>query len=208
MNDARASRTLGNMWVRGAAIRPVPAFAVVHNEMLDDVESDLARGGEVVRSDLDQAFERFENTQPIVSDYIADVLSGPLDETALALGYFLSVAVWLAFDRSFGARLGIVTEDVLADTVASVRAEEELRRDRAAEPLDVDDIIAIEQPHILKFVHAHVEAALEVDADATNEVDVDDVHYVYRAILVLTLAMSRAVAHPAGFDTRLLSCVS
>ena len=186
------------MWVRGAAIRPVPAFAVVNHDTLDDVESDLAQGGEVVRGELDRAFERFESTQPIVSDYIAEVLSGPLDETALARGYFLSVAVWLAFDRSFDARLCVVTEDVLADTAASVRAEEELRRDRAAEPLDVDDVIAIEQPHILKFVHAHVEAALEVDADAAHEVDVDDVHYVYRAILVLTIALSRAVEHPAG----------
>ena len=44
--------------------------------------------------------------------------------------------------------------------------------------------MAIEQPGILAFVNEHVDAALEPqDADA-REVDVDDVHVVYRNVLV------------------------
>ena len=62
---------------------------------------------------------------------------------------------------------------------------------------------------MVAFVHDHIEAALETQelcedsatfADGTRarDVDVDDVHAVYRMILLETLALSHAVA--AGPD--------
>lgn len=191
------------MWVRGAAIRPVPPHAVVAGEVLEQVERDLASDSDHARGELDDAFGRFERTQPQLADGISQVLAKPLDETALALGYFLSIAIWLAFERAFGARLGEVSADALKATEDALALEEELRAQNGAEPFDLDDVVAVQQPGVLAFVHEHVDAALDVvaraegDPGGEREVDVDDVHTVYRAILVLVLALSHAV-QPLG----------
>lgn len=214
------------MWGKGSAIRPVPRWAVVEAQVLDAVERDLSRDEGGV--DLDDAFGRFEATQPHLAARIGEVLGRPLDETALALGYFLSIAVWLAFDRAFGARVREVNEEALAATESALALEEELRAQNAREPLEIDDVVAQEQPGVLAFVHEHVEAALEGAASLPSpealprsaamqrraapsegastgaetgeeesqelDVDVDDVHAVYRAVVVMTLALSHAVA--------------
>ena len=86
------------MWVRGAAIRPVPHYAVVDREILDRIEDELAENGLSPKSDLDDAFGRFEKTQAALAQLSARILARPLDETALALGYFLTIAVWLSFE--------------------------------------------------------------------------------------------------------------
>ena len=181
-------------WVRGAAIRPVPAYAVVPGATLAAVERELARDEDDARSALDLAFHRFEDTQPNLADKMGDVLAKPIDETALALGYFLSIAIWLAFERAFPDRLALVTEDAVRATEAALTLEEELRASHSDEPLELDDVVAMEQPGVLSFVNEHLEAAL----DPPREVDVEDVHLVYRAILVLTLALSHAVSPEGG----------
>jgi hypothetical protein len=192
------------VWVRGAAIRPVPAYARIAEDTLDALERELAHESDGAQKELDLAFRRFEDTQPSLAEKMSDVLAKPIDETALALGYFLSIAIWLAFDRTFGERLSRVTDDSVQATEAAIALEEELRASHGHEPLELDDVVAMEQPGILSFVHEHVEAALdpglendEGDTDEEGkrrEVDVDDVHAVYRAILVLTLSLSHAVA--------------
>jgi hypothetical protein len=192
------------VWVRGAAIRPVPAYARIGEDTLDALEQELAYESDGAQKELDLAFRRFEETQPSLADKMTDVLGKPIDETALALGYFLSIAIWLAFDRTFGERLSRVTDDSVRATEAAIALEEELRASHGDEPLELDDVVAMEQPGILAFVHEHVEAALDPgveseeneahDATKRREVDVDDVHAVYRAILVLTLSLSHAVA--------------
>ncbi len=74
--------------------------------------------------------------------------------------------------------------------------DEELRRADPAEALDSDDVIAMEQPYLLEFVHEHVDATLEAHAE---EVDVDDIHIVYRTVLIEILALSYAVQRPSGY---------
>lgn len=186
------------MWVRGAAIRPVPAYAVVSQDVLAAIEHELAESGSGDNPEIEDAFARFERTQPHLAQFAADVLQKPLDETALALGYFLNIVVWLAFERAFGERLAEVTEGQLEAAQAAVSLEEELRATHSEEPLDVDDVMAIEQPAILAFLNEHVDAALEPTDDA-REVDVDDVHAVYHAALVVTLALSHGV-RPVGAE--------
>jgi hypothetical protein len=196
------------MWVRGAAIRPVPRYAVVERGTLDGIEHELAEDSPRARDELDGAFARFESTQPNLADSISQVLARPLDETALALGYFLSIAVWLAFERTFGdQRLREVSADALKATAEAIALEEELRATNGAEPLDIDDVVSLEQPHVLAFVHEHVDAALDPAARAAQdggepgevrEVDVDDVHAVYRATVLLTLCLSHAVVPVDG----------
>jgi hypothetical protein len=189
-------------WVRGAAIRPVPAYAVVADRTLAGIERDLASEDEGERGEVDSAFQRFEATQPSLAAHMSDVLQKPIDETALALGYFLGLAVWLAFDRSFGTRLSAVTDEGLRATEAALTLEEELRATHTDEPLEIEDVVSIEQPSVLAFVNEHVEAALDPHGETGREVDVDDVHEVYRAILVLTLALSHAVVPERGSKTR------
>lgn len=186
------------MWVRGAAIRPVPPYAVVPREVLERVEQELAEGGLGTKTELDDAFERFERTQPALAQHAADILARPLDETALALGYFLTIAVWLGFERAFRDRLGVVTEEERAAADAALELEEQLRASNTEEPLDLEDVMAIEQPGVLAFLNEHVEAALEPEEDGSADVDVDDVHLVYRSVLVETLALSHAVAPTGG----------
>ncbi|HEX8792067.1 MAG TPA: hypothetical protein VF765_14025 [Polyangiaceae bacterium] len=188
------------MWVRGAAIRPVPKYAVVERSTLERIEQRLADDSSRGREDLDAAFARFESTQPHVADAVSQVLSRPLDETALALGYFLSIAIWLSFEQTFGEqRLREVSADALQATAAAIALEEELRASRGDEPFDLDDVVSIEQPNVLAFVHEHVDAALTTQEDGGGrEIDVDDVHAVYRATILLTLCLSHAVVPVDG----------
>jgi hypothetical protein len=154
------------MWVRGAAIRPVPRYAVVGAATLEQIERELADDSQRAREELDGAFARFEATQPHLADAISQLLSKPLDETALALGYFLSIAIWLAFERTFGeARLREVSPDSLEATDQAIELEEELRAAQGNAPLDLDDVVSIEQPNVLAFVHEHVDAAVDPSAE-------------------------------------------
>ena len=85
------------MWVRRAAIRPIPLYARVPSEILQRVEGELSGDDEDDEEKLSGAFARFERTQPALSARVAAALAKPAEETALALGYFLSLAVWMAF---------------------------------------------------------------------------------------------------------------
>lgn len=181
------------MWVRRAAIRPVPRFAEVGEAVLARIEDDLARDAEGSKLKLDEAFARFERTQPALSSRLSDELAKPLDDTALALGYFLTLAVWLGFDETFGENVERVSDLELRGVEESLDLDEQIRLSDPAEAVDSDDVIAMEQPHLLAFVNEHLDAALEANAD---EVDVDDVHKVYRVVLIEILALSYAVRSP------------
>ena len=191
------------MWVRAAAIRPVPGYAVIDSEVMSRIGEELAgEDADATKGDLDRAFARFEESQGPLSDFMTEVLAQPFDQEALALGYFLAIAVWLGFDRAFGRRLGRVPEDAIRATQEAVALEEELRAAHGEEPLDLDDVVAIEQPGVMRFVNEHVDVALEIGDGHASEVDVDDVHAVYRAIVVLTLALSHAVEPEKGVRPR------
>jgi hypothetical protein len=195
------------MWVRGAAIRPVPRFAVVPRSTLDQIERELADDSPRAQGELDGAFARFESTQPQLADAISQVLARPLHQTALALGYFLSIAVWLSFERTFGeARLRPVSSDALSATDQAIALEEELRAAHGDAPFDLDDVVSVEQPNVLTFVHEHVEAAFAPSSrpdGAAKETRPreprepreprDDVRAVVRAVVLLTLCLSHAV---------------
>lgn len=195
------------MFARGAAIRPVPTWAILDRSTLDTVEERIAQLSD--RDDteaLDEAFERFEESQPVLAERMNEILGRPLDNTALALGYFLSIAIWLAFEEQFPGRVDPVTSDSLEATDASLVLEEELRAKLPSDPLEVDDVVACAQPGLMTFVNEHIETALESaldeDSGEQREVDVDDVHLVYRNLLVLALALSHAVRPSAGEATR------
>ncbi len=158
-------------------------------DWLTDEEGDAERR-------LADAFERFEGTQPELADRVGDALGKTDDEVALALGYFLTVAVWLGFDQAFGARVGRLGNGDIAGVEESLALDEQLRGSDPDEAVDSDDVVAMEQPHLLAFVHEHLEAALETHA---VEADLDGIHAVYRLILIEVLALSYAVDPPKDF---------
>jgi hypothetical protein len=185
----------------------VPRFAVVPKATLDQIERELADDSPRAQGELDGAFARFESTQPHLADAISQVLSRPLHQTALALGYFLSIAVWLSFERTFGeARLRQVSSDALSATDQAIALEEELRAAHGHAPFDMDDVVSVEQPSVLSFVHEHVEAAFDPASarggasketcppvERQQEPHHDDVRAVVRAVVLLTLCLSHAV---------------
>jgi hypothetical protein len=183
------------VWVRSAAIRPVPAFAELTPAVLAEVEEWIGRDEEETEARLNEVFERFEAEQPMLAEHVGVALGRLRDDMALALGYFLTLVVWLSFDRAFGARLGRLDEISLRSVEEAFSLDEELRGADPAEAVESDDVVAMEQPHVLQFVNDHIDAALDVP-DAP--VDVDSVHRVYRLVLVEVLALSYAVAPPAG----------
>jgi hypothetical protein len=167
---------------------PLRALASVEEKLSDDDDQARAR--------LDKAFTRFEATQPALANRVARALSRPLDETALALGYFLTLCVWLAFDSVFRGALDEVSATALLGAEESLKLDEQIRLADPVEAVESDEVVAMEQPDVLAFVQDHVDAALEANA---RTVDVDDVHAVYEVVLIEVLALSYAVQRPANW---------
>jgi hypothetical protein len=188
------------MWSRGVAIRPVPAHAVVEPRTVEGVREAFEADDDDAQRKLDDAFSRFEATQPALSARLEDALEKRgLDETARTLGYFLGVCVWLAFDRQFGGRLGRVDDVAVRAETDALDLESELRS--TGDALDAEDVVMREQPALMEFIHEHIDVALDSESFATKG-DVDDVHAIYRVVLVELLSLSHAVAPHPGAPAR------
>lgn len=185
------------MWTQGVAIRPVPAYAIVEPRTVQAVRDAFGEDDEEAQRKLDDAFARFEATQPALCGRLEDALERRgLDDTARTLGYFLGVCVWLAFDRQFSGRLERVDETAARAAAASLELESELRAAHPESTLEADDVVAREQPALMELIQDHVDVAVENQAAG---VDVDDVYSIYRVLLVELLSLSHAVApHPGA----------
>jgi hypothetical protein len=170
-------------------------FAQLTAGAMDEAERWLGADEEVTEERLGEAFERFEREQPVLARHVGNELTRSGDEIALALGYFLTLVIWLAFDNTFAGGLRRVSETDIGGVQEALDLDEKLRGMDPAEAVDSDDVIAMEQPHVMDFVHQHIDVALEVHA---GDVDVDAVHRVYRAILVELLVLSYSVHLPEG----------
>jgi hypothetical protein len=164
---------------------------------MDVLRLELSEGDEEsTRTQLDEAFERFETRQPVLAAHVTESLAMPIDEAAMGLGYFLAIAVWLGFEQVYGEKLKSIGNDELQATRELLILDEQLRQSDPTDVLETDDIIAMEQPELLEFVHDHIDATLETN---TRDIDVDDIHEIYRVILTEILALSYSVERPLGF---------
>lgn len=189
------------MWAGGVAIRPVPPYAVVDARTVDAIRDAFSEDDDDAQRALDDAFSRFEATQPALSARLEDVLERRgLDEIARTLGYFLGVCVWLAFDRQFESRVGRVDETAARAALSALDLESELRG--AADALDAEDVISREQPALMAFVQEHVDVALDGGSGSARNTDVDDVYSIYRHVLVEILSLSQAVSPQPGAAAR------
>ncbi len=190
------------MWLRGAAIRPVPEHAHVEPRVLAEVETDLGAGES--HEALTRWQARYEAEQPVMASRLSALLDDVGDETAVAIGFFLEVVIYATFVRSFGARLRPVTLDLFRATDESVTVEEELRAGHPDEPLEVDDVLRAEQPALVTFIEEHMEALLEQGDSAVTDValaavDVEELQRVYRHVMITVLTLSHAVMPPATY---------
>lgn len=165
-------------------------------EQLDeDLSSDLTEGESSESGLLDDALTRFEGLQPALSEKMESTLGRFKEEPTLGFGYFLILSVYLAFERAFSEALREVDRTLLTSVEESLSLDEEIRMADPAEVVETDDIVAMEQPHVVEYVQEHVDAALEAHA---GEIEVNDVHAIYRAVLVIILALSYSVKAPEG----------
>lgn len=183
------------MFVRKAALRPVPSYATVEDRWVHTMEQALDEDEERLQEALDRGFRELDARQPAIARYASELLAEIDDELAQAVGYFLTVTVFLAFREAFPSRLEVATEDDVAIAVATLDADEELRVDDPEEALETDDIVAMAQPAVVAFVQHHVEQALEQGGE---DVDVAAIERVYRAVLVEIVTLSHAVLAPEG----------
>lgn len=174
----------------------MPAFARIPRYALDKVREELLVDGEDAHDRLDEAFEDFEEQQPVVASHVGQILSRPLSEPAMALGFFLSLSIWLAFEHTHGAAVQCVTSEELHSTKELMSFDEGLRREESQESLETADVIGMEQPALVEFVHQHMEATLDL---RHSEVTADEMQLIYRTVLVEILALSYAVQAPMGF---------
>jgi hypothetical protein len=184
------------MWLGKSSIRPVPAYARLGQAELDQVREELVVMSEESEDALDDAFAEFERRQPAVYYQVSKVLDGPIGETAQALGYFLSLAVWLAFEQRHGRAMREISEQELDATIELLDFDQGLRAGDRGPQLETDDIVSMQQPDILSFIHEQMEAATEEsEAPPSHE----DLTAIYRTLLIEVLSLSYCIEPPAGF---------
>jgi hypothetical protein len=184
------------VFIRKAALRKVPKFALVDEQAIESVEMSLDDDEESLQDALDTGYRELDRKQPVLAAWLAEEVSLRADEMAQSLGYFLAVTVYLAFREAFPTRLGSVDEGALQIALDTLEADEELRAEDPLEVLDSDDVVAMTQPALLDWVQHHLQEALDQAGEAA---DLEDLDRVYRAILVEVITLSHAVQAPPGF---------
>jgi hypothetical protein len=187
------------MFLRKAALRPVPDWAVVDERAIALLEEALEDGGveKKLQETLDNGFRDLGRRQPVLATFVGEEVGSRSDDLAQSLGYFLVVTVYLAFHEMFPTRLREVDDGGLQAAIDSLEADEELRADDPSEVLDSDDVVAMGQPVVLRYVQHHLQEALE---QAGEEADLEELDRIYRVVLVEVIALSHAVEAPGGGD--------
>jgi hypothetical protein len=182
------------VFLRKAALRPVPTYAVVEPHFIEAVETSLDEEGKL-QDRLDVGYRELDRRQPRLSGWLSTELSTGNDEAVQSLGYFLIISVYLAFREAFPTRLREIDEGSLQMAIDTLSADEELRANDPTEVLESDDVVAMSQPSMVSFVQHHVQEALE---QSKGELNLEELDRIYRAVLVQVIALSHAVATPGG----------
>src|SRR5690349_7925883 len=149
------------LFVKKAALRPVPRWAVVDDVAVGAVEETLGEEGDRLQESLDGAYREMDRRQPALATWLSGQVSSREDDLAQSLGYFLIVTVYMAFREAFPTRLGEVDVTGLELARGTLEADEELRKGDPAEMMESDDVVAMTQPTLLHFVQHHLDQALD-----------------------------------------------
>lgn len=182
------------VFVRKAALRPIPPYAVVGEHAVEAVEQALDTD-EDLQEVLDQGYRELDRRQPVLGAWLADQVASCSDELAQSLGYFLAVTVFLAFREAFPTRLGEVDANALGIAIDTLETDEKLRENDPDEGIETDDLLAMGQPLLVEFVQHHLQEAAEQESEGDKPADL---RHVYRMTLVEVIALSHAVASLSG----------
>ena len=185
------------MWTRGAAIKPVPRYAVVSAGLLGQIESHEDWDDE---SGITDRIARLPSRQPHLYADILDRKNARIDDVARSLHHTVTSRLVQIFDKAFPGRMSQVATQDLRAIDESLEVEEEIRAEQPEDLFDLDDVVSREQPAIVAFLRRVLEETLESVSD--RDVDLDDIHAVYRTLLVYVLALSHAVEAPPGAATK------
>lgn len=183
------------MFVQKAALRAVPAWAVVEPQHIEAVEQALDDEESDLQDALDRGYRELDAKQPAIAAFAAAELSETQDELAQSLGYFLMVTIFMAFQEAFPRRLGEVPQAELEVAAEMLAVDEALRAQDPVEIIDSDDVVAMGQPNVLSYVQHHLAEALE---QGDGDLDLEELDRVYRAVLVEVIALGQSVASPTG----------
>lgn len=182
------------MWLAQTAIPSIARYAQVSAPALESAARKLASAeGTISPQRLSHEFSLCERDQPALARWMAKAIAAPADDAARGLGASLAITLWNAFRLTAGDRLRKLTNEDCEAAEALLQTDEELRRADPRVVLESDDVIAMHQPEIAKFIRARLEDTMASFAD---EIDVDDVDAMYRMLLVEVLALSYAVQPP------------
>jgi len=190
------------VFLRKAALRPVPAWAVVDDMAIDSLEDELGEAEDDLQEALDAGYREMDRLQPHLAEWLAAEVSSRHDELAQSVGYFLAVTVYLAFKEAFPRRLDAVDAAALRLALETLDVDEELRANDPTEVLESDDVVAMGQPAVVNYVQHHFDEAL---AQADGDADLEAFDVVYRAILVEVIALSHAVRAPGEHHRPILA---
>ena len=183
------------MFLQRAALRPVPSHAVIQERAIADLHEALDADDASLQEVLDEGYRDLDETQPTLATFLAEELTSRDEELAQSVGYFLVVAVYLAFRAAFEDSIAEIKEEDLRAAVEALELDENLRADNPNEVLDSDDVLAMGQPALLQFIQAHVREAAQ---QSGREAELEDLDHVYRAVLVEVIALTHAVQAPEG----------
>ena len=181
------------MWTRGAAIRSVPAYAVVGASFLDRIEDNEGRADDDV---ISQRLTKLRALQPKLFEDVQTRATMRIDDLAKGLIVQMTGILVEVFETAHPGRMRQIAEEDIRAAEETMDVEEELRRDRPEEPFELEDVVGREQPAIVAFMQRVLEGSLE--AQSEHEIDLDDVHASYRKLLGYVLALSYAVEAPPG----------
>jgi hypothetical protein len=175
------------MLIQAGALSPVPRWAAVPERAVAEALRRLT-GEAGMQPRLDAAFRRLESEQPELAAFVAGELAELEQPQAQALGYFLFMLVYLAFEEAFGRRLRALEGDELEQALAQLLADGEVRGAACRFGSYSEDAIALAQPALMTLLRGEVEDA------ARQQTDVDA---IMQAALVQILALSGAVLEAA-----------
>ena len=184
------------MWIGHTAIPAIAPYARVPERSIEYASGLLAADAQSASALLAGEYALLQHSQPTLGDRIGDKLSLPLDDAARGLGVTLSLVVWRAFEHATPGALRVIEPIDWDNAEQFLQVDEELRRMDPRAMVESDDVIAMLQPEVARFVRKTVDATVR----AYDEIDLDDVDAVYRLVLIEVLALSYAVMPPGGAD--------
>ena len=172
------------MLIQPGALSPVPSYAAVPAQAVAVVLQRLTAAGSL-QHPLDVAFRRLESEQPELAGFIASELSELEQPEAQALGYFLFLTVYLAFEEAFHRRVRRLEPEDLDAALEQLVVDGEVRSQTCPAGSYSEDVVAVGQPALMDTIRGEIKAAAE---------KIPEVDPILQALLVEVVALTQAVS--------------